>query len=42
MADIHPTAIVDPTCEIADDVKIGPYCVVGPHVQLGAGCVLHS
>ena len=42
MAEIHPTAIVDPTCEIADDVKIGPYCVVGPHVQLGAGCVLHS
>ena len=42
MADIHPTAIVDPTCEIADDVKIGPYCVVGPHVQLGPGCVLHS
>lgn len=42
MAEIHPTAIVDPTAELADDVKIGPYCVVGPHVRLGAGCVLHS
>lgn len=42
MAEIHPTAIVDPTCEIADDVKIGPYCIVGPHVRLGKGCVLHS
>ena len=42
MADIHPTAIIDPTAEIADDVKIGPYCVVGPHVQLGSGCVLHN
>lgn len=42
MADIHPTAIIDPTCELADDVKIGPYCVVGPHVELGAGCVLHN
>lgn len=42
MADIHPTAIIDPTCEIADDVKIGPYCVVGPHVTLGKGCVLHN
>lgn len=42
MAEIHPTAIVDSTCEIADDVKIGPYCVVGPHVRLGSGCVLHS
>ncbi len=42
MADIHPTAIIDPTAELADDVKIGPYCVIGPHVKLGKGCVLHS
>ncbi|MBQ2379121.1 MAG: acyl-ACP--UDP-N-acetylglucosamine O-acyltransferase [Akkermansia sp.] len=42
MAEIHPTAIVDKTAEIADDVKIGPYCIVGPHVKLGSGCVLHS
>lgn len=42
MADIHPTAIVDPTAELADDVKVGPYCIIGPHVTLGAGCVLHS
>ncbi len=42
MADIHPTAIIDPTAELADDVRIGPYCVVGPHVTLGKGCVLHS
>ncbi len=42
MADIHPTAIIDPSAELADDVKIGPYCVVGAHVRLGAGCVLHS
>ena len=32
MADVHPTAIVDPRAELADDVAIGPYCVVG------AGC----
>ncbi len=42
MAEIHPTAIIDPTAELADDVKIGPYCVVGKHVKLGKGCVLHS
>ena len=42
MAEIHPTAIVHPTAELADDVKIGPYCVVGQHVRLGKGCVLHS
>ncbi len=42
MSDIHPTAIIDPTAQIADNVKIGPYCVVGPHVTLGEGCILHS
>lgn len=42
MADIHPTAIVDSSAELADDVKVGPYCIIGPHVTLGAGCVLHS
>lgn len=42
MAEIHPTAIIDPTAELAEDVKIGPYCVVGAHVKLGKGCVLHS
>ena len=38
MAEIHPTAIIDPTAELADDVKIGPYSIVGPHVELGSGC----
>lgn len=42
MPEIHPTAVVHPTAEIADDVKIGPFCVVGEHVKLGPGCVLHS
>lgn len=42
MAEIHPTAIIDPTAELADDVKVGPYCVIGPKVTLGAGCILHS
>ncbi len=42
MADIHPTAIIDPKAEIADNVKIGPYCVVGAHVQLAEGCILHN
>ena len=42
MPEIHPTAVVHPAAEIADDVKIGPFCVVGEHVKLGPGCVLHS
>ncbi|MBP5855466.1 acyl-ACP--UDP-N-acetylglucosamine O-acyltransferase [Marivibrio halodurans] len=42
MAEIHPTAIVDPKADIADDVHIGPYCIVGPDVVLGAGVRLRS
>ncbi len=42
MADIHPTAIVDPGAELGDAVSIGPYCTVGPHVRLGARVQLIS
>jgi UDP-N-acetylglucosamine acyltransferase len=37
MARIHPTALVDPGAQLADDVEVGPYCIVGPHVSIGAG-----
>ena len=37
---IHPTAVVDPSAELAEDVEIGPGCVVGPHVKIGTGCRL--
>ncbi len=36
-ATIHPTAIVDKSVELADDVFVGPYCVIGPQVKIGAG-----
>ena len=42
MADVHPSAVVDPRAKLADDVVIGPCCVVGPDVELGEGVVLHS
>jgi UDP-N-acetylglucosamine acyltransferase len=38
MAEIHPTAIVDPAARLAADVRIGPYCIIGPGVSVGAGC----
>ena len=38
MAKIHPTAIVDPSAVLADDVEIGPFCVIGAQVEMGAGC----
>jgi len=39
---IHPTAIVDPQANIADDVEIGPYSIIGPKVTVGPGCWLGS
>ncbi|MEH6549549.1 MAG: acyl-ACP--UDP-N-acetylglucosamine O-acyltransferase [Pseudomonadales bacterium] len=37
---IHPTAIIDPSCDIADSAEIGPYTVVGPNVTIGEGTVI--
>ena len=37
MAEVHPSAAVDPRAELADDVVVGPFCFVGPHVTLGSG-----
>jgi len=34
---IHPTAIIDETAHIDDNVSIGPYVVVGPNVQIASG-----
>lgn len=37
MPKIHPSAIVDPTCTIAEDAEIGPLCVIEGPVTLGPG-----
>ncbi len=42
MPQIHPTAIVDPSAEIAEDVIIGAFCIVESQTRIGAGCVLES
>ena len=39
---IHPTALIDPAAELADDVRVGPYSVIGPNVEIGAGTVVAS
>jgi UDP-N-acetylglucosamine acyltransferase len=36
MARIHPSAIVDPKAELAEDVQVGPYSIIGPGVRIGA------
>jgi len=42
MAKIHPSSIVDPKAELAEDVEVGPFCTIGPQVKIGAGTRLIS
>ena len=39
---IHPSAIVDPSAELADDVCVGPFTVIGADVKIGMGTVIAS
>ncbi|RKY64884.1 MAG: acyl-[acyl-carrier-protein]--UDP-N-acetylglucosamine O-acyltransferase [Candidatus Latescibacterota bacterium] len=39
---IHPTALVHPKAELADDVSVGPYAVVEEGVVVGAGTKIGS
>lgn len=39
---IHPSAVVDTTAQLAQDVVIGPLCVVEAGASIGSGTVLHS
>ncbi len=42
MATIHPTAQVDSSAVLADDVEVGPFSLVEPDVTIGPGTVLRS
>lgn len=37
---IHPSAVIDPTAELAEDVSVGPLAVIGARAQIGAGSVI--
>lgn len=37
MPQIHPTALVDPHAELADDVVVGPGCIIQGPVRIGSG-----
>ncbi|HSH49894.1 MAG TPA: acyl-ACP--UDP-N-acetylglucosamine O-acyltransferase [Halomonas sp.] len=39
---IHPTAIVDPSARLADDVEVGPFTLIGAGVEIGAGSRIGS
>ena len=38
---IHPSAIVEPTVELGDNIEIGPFAYVGGTARLGDGTRLH-
>jgi len=37
VADVHPSAVVDPAAELAAGVEVGPFAVIGPEARLGEG-----
>ncbi|MFO7976487.1 MAG: acyl-ACP--UDP-N-acetylglucosamine O-acyltransferase [Candidatus Hydrogenedentota bacterium] len=37
---IHPTAIVDPKAQVAQDAEIQPFSIIGPHVVIGSGTIV--
>ena len=39
-AQIHPTAVIDPTAKVGENCEVGPYCVIGAHVEIGPDCWL--
>ncbi|MFA7174117.1 MAG: acyl-ACP--UDP-N-acetylglucosamine O-acyltransferase [Kiritimatiellia bacterium] len=42
MSHIHPTAIIDPNAQLAEDVQVGAYAMIGPYVKIGAGTVVRQ
>ncbi|PPU99595.1 acyl-[acyl-carrier-protein]--UDP-N-acetylglucosamine O-acyltransferase [Xanthomonas populi] len=45
---IHPTAVIDPSATLADDVRVGAFSLIGADVDIGAGsevgphCSIHG
>jgi UDP-N-acetylglucosamine acyltransferase len=37
---IHPTAVIHPKAQLADDVQVGPFSIVGEHVKIARGTKL--
>ena len=39
---VHPSAIIDSSATLADDVCVGPWTYIGPHVEIGSGTRIES
>lgn len=42
MPDIHPSAIVDPKAELAEDVRVGPFSIIQENVVIDSGTQIDS
>ncbi|MCE5340940.1 MAG: acyl-ACP--UDP-N-acetylglucosamine O-acyltransferase [Planctomycetaceae bacterium] len=42
MTKIHPTAVIEPSAQIGNDVVIGPNCYIDSGAKLGNGCILDA
>jgi UDP-N-acetylglucosamine acyltransferase len=42
MSKIHPSAIVDPRAELAEDVQVGAYSIIKVGVKIGSGTVVQE
>ncbi|MEN8191841.1 MAG: acyl-ACP--UDP-N-acetylglucosamine O-acyltransferase [Bacteroidota bacterium] len=42
MANIHPTAIVDPKAKLGNNVSVGPYSIIEGNVEIGEGTEIGS
>jgi len=42
VANIHPTAIVDPAAQLDTGVTVGPFSIIGPDVRIGANTQIGS
>jgi UDP-N-acetylglucosamine acyltransferase len=42
MVSIHPTAVIHPEAQVAENVSVGPYSVIGPGVQIESGTEITS
>ena len=39
---VHPTAVIEPGCEVDPSAHVGPYAVIGSGTRIGASATVHS
>ncbi len=39
---IHPSAVIDPSAELGENITVGPFSIIGPRCRVGDNSVLRS